>query len=39
LRELKLSEERKMKPANFSKDHLSKNDKAELDKILSKYGF
>tara|TARA_Y100001968_G_scaffold321049_1_gene354862 strand:- start:86 stop:589 length:504 start_codon:yes stop_codon:yes gene_type:complete len=34
LRELKISEERKMKPAN-----LSKSDKAELDKILSKYGF
>ena len=39
LRELKLSEERKMKSSNASKDHLSKSDKAELDKILSKYGF
>ena len=39
LRELKLSEERKLKSKSFSKDHLSKNDKAELDKILSKYGF
>ena len=39
LKELKISQERKIKTKSFSKDHMSKKDKAELDKILAKYGF
>lgn len=36
---LKISEEKKIVKKSFSKDHLSKNDKKQLDQLLSKYGF
>lgn len=36
---LKISEEQKIAKKSFSKDHLSKNDKKQLDQLLSKYGF
>jgi len=39
LKELKISQEQKIQTKSFSKDHMSKKDKAELDKILAKYGF
>ena len=36
---LKIAEEKKIAKKSFSKDHLSKNDKKQLDQLLSKYGF